>query len=436
MPKLEIQNTNIDKIRSYTNNAKEHPEKQISQIAESIRQFGFNNPILIDEHGEIIAGHGRFLAARALKLGFVPTICLSHLSEVQKKAYRLADNKIAENGGWNVELLKLELEQIELNTEGLDISSTGFDCLELDTMFSPQNSRQPDEKTNAVPYIPDNEIVSKPGDTWLVGPHRIICGNSLNVDTFQTLMHDERADMILQDPPFNVPVNGHVCGAGSVKHREFAMASGEMTSDEFTQFLTTNFKLCAKFSRDGALHYNFMDWRHQAEILNTGKHAFADLINMCVWVKSSGGMGSLYRSQHELCFIFKNGRASHINNVELGAHGRYRTNVWQYAGVNTFGRHKGEIRLHPTVKPVEMLHDAILDVTKRGDIVMDTFLGSGSTLIAAHKAQRICRGIEYEPRYIDTTIRRFHDLFGIDAIHAATGKTYTSMLAETGGHNE
>lgn len=436
MRDLSIINIATDQIRVYANNAKEHSEKQIAQIAESIRQFGFNNPILIDENDEIIAGHGRMAAAKVLNLKSVPAIRLCHLSDSQKMAYRLADNKIAENGGWNIELLKLELEKIESNCENLDLSATGFDSIELDVMFNQDKPKEADIRTNAVPYIAEDEIVSRPGDVWQIGSHRIICGNSLDEGTFANLMQNERADLILQDPPFNVPVNGHVCGAGKTKHKEFAMANGEMSSDEFTEFLRKNFALCAKYSRPGALHYNFMDWRHVAEITAAGRDIFTDFINMCVWVKSSGGMGSLYRSQHELCFIFRNGKESHTNNVELGRHGRYRTNVWNYAGVNAFGRHKSDLKLHPTVKPVEMLADAIMDVTRRGDIVLDTFLGSGSTLIAAHKTHRICRGIEYEPLYIDTCIRRFYELFGIDAVNIQTGRTYTEMLKAKGCENE
>lgn len=430
MPQIEIDHIAVNELKPYATNAKEHSEKQIAQIAESIQQFGFNNPILIDETGEIIAGHGRMAAAKILDLETVPVIRLSHLSPAQKMAYRLADNKIAENGGWNVETLKLELEKIESTCENMDLSVTGFDSIELDVLFNQNTPKATDERTNSIPYVPESEIITRPGDIWQIGPHRIICGDSLTESTFAGLMGDDIADMILQDPPFNVPVNGHVCGAGKTKHKEFAMASGEMSSDEFTEFLRKNFALCAKFSRPGSLHYNFMDWRHLSEILAAGHTEFSDLINMCVWAKTSGGMGSLYRSQHELCLIFRNGKTGHTNNVELGRHGRYRTNVWQYAGVNAFGRHKGDIKLHPTVKPVEMLADAILDVTKRGDIVLDTFLGSGSTLIAAHKTRRICRGIEYEPLYIDTTIRRFQNLYGIDAVHTGTGQTYNQLLTQ------
>lgn len=429
MNKLKIINIPTNEIRAYANNAKNHPETQVAQIAESIRQFGFNNPILIDESGEIIAGHGRLAAAHVIGLETVPTIRLSHLSPAQKRAYRLADNKIAENGGWNTDLLRLEISELETICNDFDISITGFDSIEIDVLMN-NNEKIADTKTNAIPYIPKNEIVSKPGDIWLLGQHRIICGNSLESDTFEKLFGNKCADMILQDPPYNVKISGHVCGAGTIRHKEFAMASGEMKADEFTEFLRKNFALCAKYSRAGALHYNFMDWRHMGEILTAGCATFTNFINMCVWSKSSGGMGSLYRSQHELCFIFRNGAESHINNVELGRHGRYRTNVWNYAGVNAFGKHKNDIKLHPTVKPVEMLRDAILDVTKRGDLVLDCFLGSGSTLIAVEQSKRICYGIEFEPLYIDTIIRRYQNLFAIDAIHVQSGKTYSEILAQ------
>lgn len=425
---LSIENIALNQIRAYAKNAKNHPEVQVQQIAASIRQFGFNNPILVDENLEIIAGHGRVAAAQILGLDTVPVIRLSHLSDVQKRAYRLADNKITENGGWNADLLRLEISELEQICGDLDISVTGFSDVELDVL-GVGDKPIADPKANSIPYISENEIVTRPGDVWCLGDHQIICGNSLDAATFETLLGTRHADMVLQDPPYNVKISGHVCGAGNVHHKEFMMASGEMTSDEFTRFLRKNFELCAKYARPGALHYNFMDWRHIGEILAAGKGAFNNLVNMCVWCKSSGGMGSLYRSQHELCFIFKKGKDAHINNVKLGSNGRYRTNVWQYAGVNAFGRHKNDIKMHPTVKPVEMLKDAILDVTRRGDIVLDAFLGSGSTLIAAHQSKRVCYGIELDPLYVDTSIRRFFDLFGIDAIHEASGKTYSELLA-------
>lgn len=427
MKTLTIENVALNQIRAYAKNAKNHPESQIQQIAASIQQFGFNNPILVDENLEIIAGHGRMAAAQLLGLDTVPVIRLAHLSDAQKRAYRLADNKIAENGGWNADLLRLEISELEQICGDMDVSIPGFSDVELDVLTM-DNRTTADSKANNVPYIPENEIVTRPGDVWCIGDHRIICGNSMDAATFETLLGTRQADMVLQDPPYNVKISGHVCGSGNIRHKEFKMASGEMSTDEFMQFLHKNFELCAKYSRHGALQYNFMDWRHMGEILSAGSNVFSSLINMCVWCKTSGGMGSLYRSQHELCFIFKNGKESHTNNVQLGKNGRYRTNVWQYAGVNAFGRHRSDIQMHPTVKPVEMLKDAILDVTRRGDVVLDTFLGSGSTLIAAHQSKRICYGIELEPLYVDTAIRRFLEMFHIDAVHQATGKTYSELL--------
>ncbi len=428
MADIKITYVELNSLKAYQNNPKDHPQKQVHQIADSIKKFGFNNPILIDENDEIIAGHGRYMAAQQLQMETVPVIRLTHLDETQKRVYRLADNKISENGGWNKELLALEisdLEQIYVD----DITITGFEQVEINNLIT-DTAPAPDKKLNKIEFVPEDEIVTQPGDIWQLGRHKIICANSLDEESFARLLSDKRADMVIQDPPYNVKISGHVCGCGNIRHDEFPMASGEMSSEEFTKFLTDNFTLCKKYSNDGAIQYNFMDWRHITEIKTALDSVFGDFINLCVWVKTSGGMGSLYRSQHELCLIFRNGKESHVNNVELGRHGRYRTNVWNYAGVNAFGRHKGDIKLHPTVKPVEMLYDAILDVSKRGDIVLDTFLGSGSTLIAAHKAHRICRGIEYEPMYIDTTIRRFYELFGTDAVHLATGQTYSELLTK------
>lgn len=359
----------------------------------------------------------------------IHSIRLLHLSVAQKRAYRLADNKIAENGGWNEDLLRLEIAELETLCNDFDISITGFEELELDVLMNP-DIKSADPKINTVPFIPENEIISRPGDVWLLGKHRIICGNSLEKSNFDKLFGTQKAAMVLQDPPYNVKITGNVCGTGKFQHKEFAFASGEMSAAEFVNFLKTNFKLCSQYSSQGSLHYNFMDWRHMSEILQAGDSTFSDFINMCVWVKSSGGKGSLYRSQHELCFIFKNGSVKHVNNVELGKNGRYRTNVWQYAGVNSFGRHKQDLKFHPTVKPVEMLKDAILDVSKRGDIILDSFLGSGSTLIAAEQTGRICFGLEYEPMYVDTVIRRYREIFGQDAILESTGKFYSELLKE------
>lgn len=423
---LSVRYISPSEVKPYQYNPKKHSDKQVHQIASSIKEFSFTNPLIVDEHHELLAGHGRLLAATALHLEKVPVIVLEHLSEAQKRAYRIADNKLTENGEWDVDLLKFELKDLDNMDLDFDLDLTGFDSREIDLLFNPPVP--PDEKLNNIPFIDEKEIVSQLGDVWQLGSHRILCGNALKEDSFKTLMGDLRADMIFTDPPYNVKINGHVCGGGATKHKEFAMASGEMTQDEFTKFLSQNFSLLKSYSKDGSLHFICMDWRHIEEITQAG-HIYEEFKNMCVWNKTNAGMGSLYRSKHELVFIFKHGTAPHINNIELGSNGRYRTNVWDYAGLNS-SRNRNLLKLHPTVKPVELIIDAVLDVTHRGHLVLDSFLGSGSTLIACEKAKRVCYGMELSPLYIDTTIRRWEMLTKKDAVLVSTGQTYKSLLEE------
>lgn len=432
---IKIDYVKIGELREYSSNPKIHEEKQIQQIAKSIERFGFNNPILIDEKSEVIAGHGRLLAARLLKLEAVPVVRLIHLSETEKRAYRIADNKLSENGRWDTDLLKLEFSEIEklaLNLEDeLNLDITGFDFKEIDVLLAEDKPNEKvDEKLNSVPYVAENEIVSQHGDVWLLGKHKIICGDSLKKEIYQRLFHDVHANMVFIDPPYNVKIQGHVCGAGQTKHKEFAFASGEMDEAEFTLFLKTVMENISKYSAETSVHYVCLDWRHIYELLSAARDIYPKILNMVVWCKKNGGMGSFYRSQHELIFVFQNGKGSHVNNVELGKHGRYRTNVWHYAGVNSFGSEQKNLKMHPTVKPVELVRDAILDASKRGNIVLDAFLGSGTTLIAAEKTGRICYGIEYEPLYIDTIIRRYHELTGVWAVRKDDGKPYNELLKD------
>lgn len=428
---LQVEPVETTSLVPYENNTKIHKDKQRQQIANSILNFGFNNPILVDESNVILAGHGRWLAAKLLGMTEVPVIRLKHLSESQKKAYRIADNKLTENGFWDYDLLKLEFSDLEKLDLDFSLDITGFDLVDIDLIIDPnltEKDAKPDEEANAVPFISEEEVVSKPGNIWQLDKHRIICGSSLEEVTYEKLFEGKKANMGFEDSPYNVTVNNHVCGKGSIKHKEFAMASGEMTSEEFQEFLTKAMKLQVKYSIDGSMHFQCMDWRHMQEMLNAGLSVYSELKNLCIWNKDNGGMGSLYRSKHELVFVFKNGTKPHINNVELGSHGRYRTNVWDYAGVNSFGKEKDNLKYHPTVKPMEMVRDAILDVTNRGQIVLDAFLGSGTTLVAAEKCGRICYGIELDPLYVDTAIRRWEDLTGKDAINVATGKSYKELL--------
>lgn len=433
MKNLQIEYVQTEAIKPYQQNPRIHKSKQVEQIAKSITQFDFNNPILTDEKNVIIGGHGRLLAAQKLGLTEVPVIRLLHLSEAQKRAYRIADNKLTENGQWDVDLLKLEFSELEKLSLDFSLDLTGFDIADIDIILDDSltdKNTKIDEKANAIPFIPESEIVTKTGDIWQLDKHKLICGNSLEAQTYRELFQDKKASMIFTDPPYNVKVDGHICGLGKFKHKEFKMASGEMSSDEFQKFLLNNFTQLKDFSKNGSLLYICMDWRHIKEIINAGDEVFDEFKNLCVWNKDNGGMGSLYRSKHELVFVFKNGNRSHQNNVELGSHGRYRTNVWDYPGVNSFGGDKDKLNMHPTVKPVEMVKDAILDVSSRGDIVLDSFLGSGTTLIAAEQCGRICYGIELEPLYIDTAIRRWQDLTGKSALHIKSAKTYRELLED------
>ena len=412
MTNLQIQTIKLADVRAYKNNPKLHNRAQVAKIRESIREFGFINPVLLDENLEIIAGHGRVAAAQDAGMTEVPAIILSHLTDAQKRAYRIADNKLTELGKWSVELLNLEFSELSNLDLDFNLEITGFETAEIDLILDGDGASDP--KADAVPALLDEDRRCHRGDIWKLGRHTIICGDALMAESYAAIMGDDRAQMVLTDAPYNVKIK-NIGSMGKIKHDEFAMASGEMTPAEFTEFLSAFMRHAKEYSVNGALHYLFMDWKHVGEMTTAGATVYDDFKNICVWNKTNGGMGSLYRSKHELCFIYKSGTAPHINNIELGAHGRYRTNVWDYAGANAFGAGKDDLKLHPTVKPVAMLRDAILDVTRRGDIVLDCFLGSGSTLIACEQTGRVCRGIELEEKYCDVTIKRFETLTGTTA---------------------
>lgn len=420
-PKIEM--IAVGSLRPWAKNARTHSKKQLKQIAESIRTFGFTNPVLVDGSNTILAGHGRVEAAKLMGMDQVPCVRLEHMTPEQKRAYVLADNKLALNAGWDEELLAEELRALLEVDLDFDVEVTGFSISEIDSLVEgliPEEPGDPDD--DVVPVGEEGSPRCRAGDIWMLGSHRLVCGSALERDVVAALMAGEKAQMVFTDPPYNVPIDGHVGGSGSVKHREFAMASGEMTSNEFTGFLRTSFENLASFSADGSIHFICMDWRHVGEMMAAGQDIYSELKNLIVWVKDNGGMGTFYRSRHELIFAFKNGSVPHINSFELGQHGRYRTNVWQYRGVNTLkaGR-MDELALHPTVKPVQMIADAIKDVSGRGDIVLDLFGGSGSTLIAAHKTGRRAYLCELDPIYCDRIIRRWEAYSKDEAEQIACG---------------
>ena len=430
---VRVRTLPIRQIKLNPRNSRTHSSKQIRQIANSMVAFGFTNPLLVNEDGTLIAGEGRYKAAQRLGLATVPVIVLAGLSPARQRALAIADNKIAQNSGWNRERLAIEIPELTglLEAEGLDVSILGFEAIEIDQLVTDFEENPAEPQDSIEPSWLKQIAVSKPGDLWVVGAHRLLCGDARSAADIARLMGHDRADMAFLDPPYNVRIGG-VVGRGRTKHPEFAMASGEMSPADYVRFLAAALNVAASVSRDGALHYVCTDWRHVTELMAATKPVYGATVNIAVWVKSNAGQGSFYRSQHELVGVFRVGQAPHLNNVELGRHGRSRSNVWQHAGVNSFraGRME-ELRSHPSAKPVALVADAIKDCTRRGDIVLDTFSGSGTTIMAAERVGRQARALEIEPRFVDVAIRRWQAFTGRDARHAESGLSFDEMEAHS-----
>jgi DNA modification methylase len=419
----------VRKLRPNKRNARTHSKKQIKQVESSILRFGWTYPILVDEDLQIICGHARWEAAKALGLRDAPVLVMRGLSDAEKRALAIADNKIATNAGWDRSLLAAELGELAslLPECNLDLEITGFEPAEIDGLMADfgNSERDPGDE----PCELAGQPVSRKGDIWQCGGHRLLCGDACNASHLATLMGRDRATMVFADPPYNVRI-ATTLGRGKIKHREFARASGEMSSSEFKGFLEQWLRLAAKSSEDGSIHFICMDWRHLSEMHSAGEEVLGPLQNLVVWNKTNAGQGSFYRSQHELIFVYKNGDAAHLNNIELGRHGRNRSNVWTYAGVNTFRSGRiDDLSVHPTVKPVMLVADAIKDCSRRGDIVLDPFMGSGTTLLAAERVGRRAYGVEIDPLYVDAAIRRWQDFTKRDAILVATGQTFNEVAA-------
>jgi DNA modification methylase len=414
LPSWQVEMMPLDEIKPADRNAHTHTRRQVRQVAGSMKQFGTINPIIVDNEGRLVAGHARYEAAKLLGLTHVPAIRLSHLSRAELRAYALADNKH------------------ELHEIGLDIGITGFEPFEIDALLGDLGGEVPDPADEAIEPHP-GPAVSYYGDLFLLGEHRLLVGDARERKNFRRLLEKSRARMAVLDPPYNVKVQGHVGGRGRTKHPEFKCASGELTSADYTRFLEQALTLCSAHSLDGSIHFVFMDWRHIDELSAAGKAAYDELKNICVWAKTTPGQGTFYRSQHELIFVFKRGQAPHLNNFELGQHGRTRSNVWQYAGVNTFraGR-MDELRMHPTVKPIALIVDAMRDVSRRGDIVLDVFAGSGTTIMAAERIGRRAFCMEIDPTYVDVTIERWQRFTRRDAVLEATGETFDELKVRRG----
>jgi DNA modification methylase len=428
MSALAIAYRKLSDLRPYARNARTHSRAQIKQIADSIQRFGFANPILIDDDDQIIAGHGRAGAAKLLGLDEVPTVRLSHLSPTERRAFILADNRLAEKAGWDREILAIELQGlIDLDFE---VELTGFETAEVDLILEEAEDAKR-EASGPEDDIPDSgPAVSRPGDLWILGAHRLLCGDAREAGSYDRVLDGATAQFVFTDPPYNVRIPGHVSGHGQIRHRDFAMGCGEMSEEEFTQFLATVFGHLASHTTEGSIHQICIDWRHLREMLAAGHQVYSELKNLCVWNKSNAGLGSFYRSKHELIFVWKSGAAPHINNFELGQHGRTRTNVWDYPGATAMrsGRLE-ELALHPTVKPVAMVADAIKDCSKRGALVLDPFCGSGTILIAAERTGRKARALEIDPSYVDVAVRRWQTYSGKTA-RLPNGQSFECMAEE------
>lgn len=418
-------------LRGRDRNPRTHSAKQLKKLVASLQEFGWTNPILVDEHDMILCGHGRWEAAKQLAMAKVPVITLSALTDAQKAAYVIADNAVAEKAGWSRKLLALELQG--LIEVGFEVEITGFDTIEIDTTLAVLDSKDNDDEPGEIVPMPEpGPAVSQLGDLWTIGDHRILCGNALETPSFETLMAGALAELVFSDPPFNVSIQGNVSGLGQARHREFAMASGEMTPDAFTGFLRTSFRNMRAVSKAGAIHFICMDWRHQREVLDAAQGVYHELKNLCVWAKTNAGMGTFYRSQHEFVYAFKATKGATINNFGLGEGGRHRSNLWVYAGANTFRAGRlNDLESHPTCKPVRMVEDAIRDCSRRGGIVLDPFLGSGTTALAAARMGRKGYGIEIDPIYVDLIVRRLVEETGCVATHQ-DGRSFANVAADRG----
>lgn len=430
--RTHIERVAIERIKPNLRNAKKHPAKQISLLAENIKKFGFTNPLLIDEDDVLLCGHARLEAAKRSKLTELPVIRLTYLSGAEKRALAIADNKLAELGEWDLDILEEELKFLFDPAVDLtfDPEIIGFDTVEVDQILTEQPEQERRDPADQVEPIDTDALpVTRLGDLWVCGEHAVLCGNALEVGSYRAVLNGTAADLVFADFPYNVPNAGHVTDRQGV--REFPMAHGEMTAEQFTEFLHTAATHLKGFSREGAVHYYCIDWRHLYELLTATKPVFGEPKNTIVWAKTNAGMGSFYRSQHEFILVCVTPGAPPVNNFGLGSKGRYRSNLWRYPGFNAFGRDRDKsLAMHPTLKPVRLVADALMDCSNRGDIVLDPFAGSGTTMIAAERTGRRARLIELDSLYCDLIVRRWQAFTGELARLADTDKTFDEVSAE------
>ena len=415
-------------LTPFPRNPRRHPEAQIARLMQSIERV-WTSPILIDETGTILAGHARLEAAKRLGRSEVPTLTIAGLSAAEKRAVVIADNRLPEQAVWDFDLLREHFK--ELIDLDFDVELTGFSTGEIDLVLDGKPAPAATDPADDLTGLDDGPPVSRPGDVWELGRHRLICGDALHDTSYQALLQGELAHMMVADPPYNVPIKGHAVGRGKTRHREFMMAAGEMSEEAYTAFLASFIRSTIAFSTAGSIHYLFIDWRHLPELLAAARPLYTEWKNLLVWNKSNAGQGSFYRSKHELIGVFKNGAALHVNNFGLGAKGRHRSNVLDYPSVNSLRpARRGELDLHPTVKPVALVADLIRDCSRRNGVILDPFAGSGTTVLAAERTGRIARVIELDPLYVDLAVRRWAQTAGIAPRHAELGLSHTDLAAQ------
>jgi len=404
--------------------------QHVQRIARSMSEFGCLVPIIVDAGLQIVAGQTRLDAAKLLGLTSVPVIRVEHLTDAQLRLFAIADNKLPEGVEWDKDALRIELGEIELVAPEMDLSSSGFAIAEIDTMYGRHRVTELSDDDRQV--APDAaEAISCLGDRWHLGRHMLGCGDARDGTLLNDLLGGRKVRALVSDPPWNLKIEGVVSGNGKKKHADFIMAAGEMTKPDFTVFLAEFLETAKLHLVDGALLYVYMVWRNYDALVAAAVSAGLEQENMLVWCKDNAGMGSMYRSQHELIGFFKYGSVSHTNNINLGRHGRNRANVLFYPGVNSFGKGRdAALATHPTCKPVAMLADLLLDCSDPGEVVLDPFGGSGSTLIAAERVERVACLIELDPKYVDAIVRRFEDVAGTEAVHAESGLTFAQVESE------
>jgi DNA modification methylase len=422
LPALETVYVPLEDLRSAARKVRKLDPAHVRDVAAVMSELGFCVPVLIGKNNIVIDGEVRLEAARLLRLGRAPCIRIEHLTDEEQRLLRLAANRLGEKGEWNLDELKIEFQELIFKDAPIEVS--GFTPDEIDQILIGDEA----EVVEQGPLEPEGAAlaIARVGDVFELGPHRIICGDAADPAILRLLMHgDPAARLVLTDEPYNVPIAGHVTGGD---HREFAMASGEMTPEQFLAFNVAWIEAAASYLCDGGVFGTFIDWRGLPAVNAASFRLDLERLNLIVWAKTNAGMGSLYRSQHELLPLFKKGSAPHVNNVELGKRGRWRSNVWTYPGASSLGSDaRRGLKDHPTVKPTAMLQDALLDLTNRGDMVIDPFLGSGSTLIAADKTGRVCRGVELDPLYVDVIVRRYEAATGGPALLDGTGETFAAL---------